>query len=213
MSIIEGGQVKMVYLAVYGARRINGVAALHSRIIKESIFKDFSEMYPDKFINVTNGVTQRRWLLDCNPQLADFITKRIGDGWTTDFTQIRELTKYASDPESQQEFLRIKKDNKKKLMRFLNERNPLRNAQGKVIKHTKSLAEDALYDIQIKRIHEYKRQLMNVLHVLMVFNELKKDPKARKIKRMVIIGGKAAPGYLGAFSGTEFAARRSGCDA
>ena len=195
MSIIEGGQVKMAHLAIYGARRINGVAALHSRIIKESIFKDFSEMYPDKFINVTNGVTQRRWLLDCNPQLAAFITERIGDGWTTDFTKIKELAKYAGDPESQKEFMRVKRENKKKLMRFLNERNPLRNAAGKVTGHTKSLAEDALFDIQIKRIHEYKRQLMNILHVLMIYNELKKDPKSRKIKRMVIIAGKAAPGY------------------
>lgn len=195
MSIIEGGQVKMAHLAIYGARRINGVAALHSRIIKESIFKDFSEMYPEKFINVTNGVTQRRWLLSCNPLLAQFITKRIGEGWITDFTRIKELAKHASDPESQQEFLQIKRENKTRLKWFLNERNPLRNARGKVITHTKSLGEDALYDIQIKRIHEYKRQLMNVLHVLMVYNELKKDLNARTIKRMVVIAGKAAPGY------------------
>ncbi len=195
MSMIEGGQVKMAHLAIYGARRVNGVAALHSRIIKESIFKDFSEMYPEKFINVTNGVTQRRWLLSCNPRLAAFITERIGDGWITDFTHIKELGRFAGDAHSQQEFIEIKRENKRYLMHYLNERNPLRDAKGKVYGYTQCLSEDALFDIQIKRIHEYKRQLMNILHALMLYNEIKRDPKSRKIKRMIVIAGKAAPGY------------------
>ena len=148
-------------------------------------------MYSDRFINITNGVTQRRWLLDCNPLLASFITERIGSEWICDFTKIKELSKSASDPASQEEFLRLKRENKKRLVRYLNERNPIRDSSGKVIAHTPSLPEDALFDLQIKRLHEYKRQLMNVLHLLMVYYELKANREARKIKRQVIIGGKA----------------------
>jgi starch phosphorylase len=195
MSIIEGGQVRMAHLAIYGSHRVNGVAALHTEILKKIIFKDFYEMYPDKFVNVTNGVTQRRWLLLSNPGLAAFITKRIGKGWITDFPQIAELAKHAADPESRKEFLEIKRANKRVLIAYLREKNPLRDFKGKVLEHSGSLDEDALFDVQIKRIHEYKRQLMNALHVLMVYNELKKDPNSRKIKRMVIFAGKAAPGY------------------
>ncbi|OGN52719.1 MAG: glycogen phosphorylase [Chlamydiae bacterium GWA2_50_15] len=195
MSILEGGQIKMAHLAIYGSHRVNGVAALHTQILKETIFKDFNQMYSDRFINITNGVTQRRWLLDCNPLLASFITERIGSEWICDFTKIKELSKSASDPASQEEFLRLKRENKKRLVRYLNERNPIRDSSGKVIAHTPSLPEDALFDLQIKRLHEYKRQLMNVLHLLMVYYELKANREARKIKRQVIIGGKAAPGY------------------
>jgi starch phosphorylase len=195
MSVIEEGQVRMANLAIFGSYRVNGVAALHTEILKHVIFKDFYEMFPDKFVNVTNGVTQRRWLLHINPRLSDFIIQRIGKKWITDFTQIKELAQFASDPGSQKEFLEIKRQNKRNLIRYIQERNPIRDAKGKMIGHYSCLDETALFDVQIKRIHEYKRQLMNILHVIMVYFELKADPNARKIKRNVFFGGKAAPGY------------------
>lgn len=195
MSIIEGGQVRMANLAIYGSHRINGVAALHTEILKSTIFKDFYEMFPDKFVNVTNGVTHRRWLLNSDPKLAAFICKRIGKGWITDFPKIEGLAQFAADPESQKEFLAIKKENKRALIKYLTEEDPIRDFRGMPLGHFGVLGDDALFDVQIKRLHEYKRQLMNVLHVLMVYHELKANPSARKVKRMVILGGKAAPGY------------------
>lgn len=195
MSIIEGGQVKMAHLAIYGSHSVNGVAALHTEILKTSLFKDFYDMYPERFINVTNGVTQRRWLLHSNPLLASFINKRIGKEWITDFSQIKQLALFAGERETQEEFLNIKKENKKVLIAYLREKNPLRNGVGEVVGHTSTLNEDALFDVQIKRFHEYKRQLMNALHVLMVYHELKENIQARSVKRMVIFAGKAAPGY------------------
>jgi starch phosphorylase len=195
MSIIEGGQVKMAHLAIYGSHHVNGVAALHTEILKKTIFKDFYEMYPDKFVNITNGVTQRRWLLHVNPRLSALLTKKVGCGWITDFTQIQGLSQFASDPETQAEFLEIKKENKTSLLTYLHEKNPLRDALGHPFGHFTTLDEEALFDVQIKRIHEYKRQLMNILHAIMIYHELLLNPDARKIKRMVIFSGKAAPGY------------------
>jgi starch phosphorylase len=195
VSIIEEGQVRMANLCIFGTHRVNGVAALHTEILKEAIFKDFYEMYPENFVNITNGVTQRRWLLVANPKLAEFISKRIGKGWTNNFKLMEGLAKFASDPETQQEFLNIKRENKKALVSYLIDRNPIRDVQGKVIAHSSSLDESALFDVHIKRIHEYKRQLMNALHVLMIYQELKSNPSARKVKRQVLFGGKAAPGY------------------
>ena len=181
--------------AIYGSHRINGVAALHTEIIKQDIFKDFFALYPEKFVNVTNGVTQRRWLNLCNPGLAEFLTKRIGKGWITDLEHIQELSKFASDPDTQQEFLEIKRANKQNLFEFLTKKNPIRDAYGNITSMSDPFGEDALFDVQIKRIHEYKRQLMNVLHTLILYHEIQENPDARKIKRMVLIGGKAAPGY------------------
>lgn len=195
MSIIEGGQVHMANLAIYGSHRVNGVAELHSEILKTVIFKDFYEMYPDRFINVTNGVTPRRWLLHINPRLAHFISKRIGKSWIVNFPHIEGLAKYASDTESQIEFLEIKRENKRNFLEYLKMSNPLRDFRGKEIGHYPFLDETALFDVQIKRLHEYKRQLMNILHVIMVYYELKANPHARAIKRMVLFAGKAAPGY------------------
>ena len=159
------------------------------------MFRDFFEMFPDKFVNVTNGVTQRRWLLHINPKLADFISKRIGREWITNFKQISELGSFAADPKSQEEFLSIKQENKRALIHYIREKNPIRDAKGKIVGHYATLDETALFDVQIKRIHEYKRQLMNILHAIMIYRELKADPNARKIKRVIIIAGKAAPGY------------------
>lgn len=195
MSILEGGQVRMAFLAIYGSHKVNGVSALHTEILKKTIFKDYYEMFSDKFVNVTNGVTQRRFLLHSNPRLAEFITKRIGSKWVVDFAQIQQLTKFAEEPESQREFLEIKKQNKRDLITYLMERNPIRNFQGDIIGYSSSLDESALFDVQIKRIHEYKRQLMNALHLIMIYHELKANPESRKIKRMAIFAGKAAPGY------------------
>lgn len=195
MSILEGGQVRMAHLSIYGTHRVNGVAALHTEIIKNDIFKDFYEMYPDKFVNITNGVTQRRWLLSCNPRLAALITNRIGDDWILDFRKIAKFAEFAKDPETIRELQAIKQENKQRYVDFLRTDNPIRDSKGNVIAFVEPLGTDALFDIQIKRIHEYKRQLMNALHALMLYRDLKKDPNSRKIKRMVIIGGKAAPGY------------------
>ncbi|NGX37374.1 MAG: Maltodextrin phosphorylase, partial [Chlamydiae bacterium] len=196
MSIIEGGQIKMANLSIYGTHRVNGVAELHTEILKNEIFKDFYEMYPDKFVNVTNGVTQRRWINNCNPRLAEFFSKRIGKGWITDLQQIEQMSKFASDSACQEEFLEIKRANKRAFCEFLKTANPIRDAKGVEIAQTDPLGEDALFDVQIKRIHEYKRQLMNALHAIILYHELSANLDARPIKRMVIIGGKAAPGYV-----------------
>lgn len=195
MSFLEGGQIKMAHLAIYGSHQVNGVAALHTSILKKTLFKDFDEMYPDRFVNVTNGVTQRRWLLYANPLLSEFITKKIGCKWIVDFRTISELARFAEDPATLQQFLEIKKQNKTRLIEFLSLQNPIRDFRGRVQAFSDPLAEDALYDVQIKRIHEYKRQLMNVLHTIMLYFEIKANPNSRLIKRQVVFAGKAAPGY------------------
>lgn len=195
MSILEDGKVRMANLAIVGSHKINGVAALHTEILKNSVFKDFYEEFPDHFINITNGVTQRRWLLHCNENLARFITKRIGDGWITDFTEIKKLAPYASDPESQDEFLAIKRKNKHRLIEYINKTNSLRNSSGEVVAPPPIIDPNSLFDVQIKRIHEYKRQLMNILHWIMVYFDMLDNPDHGRIPRTVIFGGKAASGY------------------
>ena len=195
MSIIEAGQVRMANLAIYGSHRVNGVAALHTEILKKIMFKDFNDMFPEKFVNVTNGVTQRRWLLHCNPLLSAFITKKIGCKWISDFRYIHELAAFASDSETQQEFLEIKRKNKLNLIEFLKTEDPMRSSKGKITSYSNALSENALFDVQIKRLHEYKRQLMNALHALMLYFEIKANPEARKVPRQILFAGKAAPGY------------------
>lgn len=196
VSIIENGRVRMAHLAIYGSHKVNGVSAIHSEILKKRVFKDFDEMFPDRFTNVTNGVTQRRWLLHCNPDLAKFITKRIGDGWITDFSVIGKIADFAADPETQREFLDIKRKNKQRLMHFLARENKMRDASGNVIGETPLLEIDSLFDVQIKRIHEYKRQLMNALHVLMLYDEILDTRDHGRCKRTIIFAGKAAAGYI-----------------
>ncbi len=191
LSIIENGQIRMAHLAILGSHKVNGVAELHSQILKQNIFKDFNELYPKKFTNVTNGVTHRRWLLHSNPLLASFISKRIGNGWIRDFSQIDKLAEFASDPESQKEFLEIKKKNKEALLQFLSRENFTRDANGKIIAHSHMLQSDALFDVQIKRVHEYKRQLLSVLHLIMLYQEETLSP----VPRFCLFAGKAAPGY------------------
>lgn len=195
MSIIDDGVVRMANLAIYGSHKVNGVAALHTEILKSTVFKDFYEYYPEKFVNVTNGVTQRRWLLHCNPDLASFITQRIGDGWITDFMQIAKLAEFASDPESQREFLSIKRKNKQRLINKIFKAEKIRNASGEATESYPLVDADALFDIQAKRFHEYKRQLMNALHLIMLYQEIIENPQTKRVKRAAFFAGKAAPGY------------------
>lgn len=195
MSFIEGGQIKMANLLIFSSHKVNGVAALHSEILKTSLFKDFYEMYPDKFINITNGVTQRRWLLYCNPLLSNFLEKRIGNGWITHFEEIARIAEFANDEESQKEFLDIKRKNKERLLKMIEDDMEERHGKGKVYATENFLGSDALFDVQIKRVHEYKRQLMKALHLLMLYFEIKENPHSHRVKRFAIFGGKAAPGY------------------
>lgn len=195
MSILEHGKVRMANLSIYGSHHVNGVAALHSKIIKQSLFKDFYEFTPEKFTNVTNGVTQRRWLLHANPLLSQFLNERIGSDWITNFTEIKKIAQFAGDRKSQEQLLAIKKHNKERLIEMLQDSPIFRDEQGNLINQDLKLDPNSLFDMQVKRIHEYKRQLMNLLHVIMVYQDLLENPSSRSIKRTVIMGGKAAPGY------------------
>ncbi len=194
-SIIKEGQICMANLAIYGSHKVNGVSELHTEILKKSLFKSLYELEPEKFENVTNGVTQRRWLLHCNPALSDFLTCRIGEGWITNFEEIEKIAQFASDPLAQKEFLQIKQANKERLLEMVCTDIKERHGAGEDFIQDCILSPDALYDVQIKRIHEYKRQLMKALHLLMIYQEIKKNPESHPIKRFVIFSGKAAPGY------------------
>jgi starch phosphorylase len=195
MSIIENGRIRMANLAIVGSHKVNGVAELHSNILKNDIFPEFEAMRPGLFTNVTNGVTQRRWLLSCNPKLSKMISDLIGHNWITDFPQIAKLHDFATDKDVQDLFLMIKHENKRRLINALVKYKQDRYGQNVDLKKEFFLEADALFDVQVKRIHEYKRQLMKALHVVMIYNDLKKNPASHAIKRKVIIGGKAAPGY------------------
>ncbi len=186
MSIIsEDGErrVRMAHLAIMGSHRTNGVAALHTKILQEELFRDFHEMAPHKIVNVTNGVTQRRWLRKCNMSLADVINHRIGDGWVTDLTELRQLLDYADDPQFQEEWRAAKRANKERLGRYFWEHYQV------------TISVDSMFDVQVKRMHEYKRQLLNLLHVVTLYNRIKDNPDLEMVPRTVIFGGKAAPGY------------------
>ncbi|MCO6411743.1 MAG: glycogen/starch/alpha-glucan phosphorylase [Thiogranum sp.] len=186
MSIIEEGDtpmVRMAYLAIVGSFSVNGVAELHSRLLKEGLFHDFYEMWPDKFNNKTNGVTQRRWLTMCNPGLSALISEHIGDGWITDLDQLHELGQRAEDAAFRKRWRAVKRANKERLA------DMVANECGV------KFDPDALFDVQVKRIHEYKRQLLNALHVIHLYNRIKRGDTANWTRRCVLIGGKAAPGY------------------
>lgn len=194
VSILENGKVRMANLAIIGSHKVNGVSALHTEILK-GIFKDFYNFDPNKFVNITNGVTQRRWLLHCNPELSLLITNYIGDGWIRDFSLIEKLRAYASDPECQAKFLAIKKKNKKELIKFLANENRSRDGTGAFTSFLPFIDPDSLFDMQIKRIHEYKRQMLNLLHVVVLYQEMLDNPRHQRIKRTIFFGGKAAAGY------------------
>jgi starch phosphorylase len=186
MSIIEEGhdkQVRMAYLAIVGSYSVNGVAELHSQLLQQGLFKDFYDLWPHKFNNKTNGVTPRRWLANCNPTLAKLITQTIGDGWLTDLSQLAKLKPYADDKKFRETWYQVQQDGKQRLMNYKKEELGL------------DLNVNALFDIQVKRIHEYKRQTLNVLHVIHLYDKIKRGDTKDWTDRCVIIAGKAAPGY------------------
>ena len=186
MSIIEEGpekQVRMANLAVVGAAKVNGVSALHSQLLQERLFRDFYEFDSTKFLNETNGVTPRRWILKCNPGLARLITSRIGDGWVTDLDQLERMIPLASDPEFQGEWQTVKRQNKERLARLLKRQFGI------------DLDPSHLLDSQVKRMHEYKRQLLNILHVVALYLEYRHKPPQDAVPRTFLFAGKAAPGY------------------
>lgn len=183
MAIIARGMVHMAWLAIHACFSVNGVAELHTELLKKQELKNWYEIYPEKFNNKTNGITQRRWLLCANPKLADFITKRIGHGWEKDLSKLKELEKFADDDAAIAEFINIKRENKEALAEFL--------------KHTQNefLDPESIFDVQVKRLHEYKRQLLNILHVMYLYNRLIADPNFNPPARTFIFAAKSASGY------------------
>ncbi len=183
MSIISDGKIKMAYLAIVGSFSVNGVAAIHTEILKNNVLKNFYHIYPQKFNNKTNGITQRRWLGHANKKLADLITNTIGDKWYTDLNELKRLMPYSNDKAFIEDYRRIKQHNKERLARYIKEHNQI------------IVNPDSIFDVQVKRLHEYKRQLMNVLHIMMLYNEIKANPNGNYVPRTFIFGAKAAPGY------------------
>jgi len=195
ISILENNLVRMAHLAIAGSHKVNGVAKLHGTLLREKVFKDFVEIWPDKFTHVTNGVTHRRWLMYCNPMLSDLITSRIGEGWKTDFSQLSRFGEFAQDGETQGQFMAVKRACKARLVEFLRREGRPRDVFGHPISAHFCADESFLFDIQVKRIHEYKRQLLNVLHVIMLYHDILENPHEERVKRFVIFSGKAASGY------------------
>nr|DBA26977.1 TPA: hypothetical protein GDO54_011163 [Pyxicephalus adspersus] len=186
MSVIEEGDCKrinMAHLCVIGAHAVNGVARIHSEIVKNSVFKDFYDVEPQKFQNKTNGITPRRWLMLCNPGLADIIAEKIGDDFVTDLSQLRKLLDFVDDESFVHDIAKVKQENKLKFSAYLENEYKIK------------INPSSLFDVQVKRIHEYKRQLLNCLHIITLYNRIKKDPSKTFVPRTVMIGGKAAPGY------------------
>ena len=186
LSPVGDSMVKMAFMAIYVSSYINGVAAIHTDILKKDALKDWYELYPERFQNKTNGITQRRFLAHANPLLADWVTAHVGEGWITDLSQIRKLAPYADDKKAQQEFLKIKHQNKVRLAKYIKEHNGI------------DVDPDSIFDVQVKRLHEYKRQLLNILHVMYLYNEIKEHPDMEFIPRTFIFGAKAAAGYKNA---------------
>ncbi|MDE7391369.1 MAG: glycogen/starch/alpha-glucan phosphorylase, partial [Treponemataceae bacterium] len=183
MSIIHDGKVYMAWLAIHAGFSVNGVAKLHTELLKTQELKDWAELYPNKFNNKTNGITQRRWLLCANPELSDFITKRIGHGWEKDLSKLKKLEKFADDDASLTELMEIKLRNKQALAEFLKH------------KQNALIDSESIFDVQVKRLHEYKRQLLNVLHIMYLYNRIIEDPNFNPPSRTFIFGAKAASGY------------------
>ncbi len=183
MAILYDGQVKMAHLAIAGSYSVNGVAQLHTEILKKRELKDFYEMRPEQFNNKTNGITQRRFLLHGNPLLADWITSKIGDEWIVDLPKLEKLKVYVDDEKYQQEFMNIKYQNKVRLAAYIKEHNGV------------EVDPRSIFDVQVKRLHEYKRQLLNILHVMYLYNEIKEHPEMDIVPRTFIFGAKAAAGY------------------
>jgi len=183
MAIVADGKIRMAHLAVVGSHSINGVAQLHTDLLRNYVLRDFAEMWPKKFNNKTNGVTPRRWILQANPPLAAAVSRRIGTGWVTDLPQFEKLGAFVDDPAFHAELRDIKRGNKQILANIIRERNRV------------EVDLDSMFDTQVKRLHEYKRQLLNCLHIVALYQAMKADPKADWVPRTFIFGGKAAPGY------------------
>ncbi len=187
MSLIQEGadpMIRMAYLAIVGSYSVNGVAELHSRLLREGLFRDFAELWPDRFNNKTNGVTQRRWLAACNPGLAGLIGEKIGDGWKTELDQLTGLAQYADDSVFQARWREVKQANKQRLAAQLEKNTGLK------------VSSEMMFDVQVKRIHEYKRQLLNVLHAIHLYDRIRRGEGDDLVPRLIVIGGKAAPGYV-----------------
>ena len=183
LSIIHDGHIRMSNLAIVGSFSVNGVAALHSKILKTKVLKDFADIMPEKFNNKTNGITPRRWLAHSNPELANLITNTIGPNWITDLSELEKLKPYSTNQVFQQSFMDIKFHNKVRLAKYIKDKQGLH------------VNPHSIFDIQIKRLHEYKRQLMNILHVMMLYNDIQENPNTDRVSRTFIFGAKAAPGY------------------
>ncbi|XP_018419094.1 PREDICTED: glycogen phosphorylase, muscle form-like, partial [Nanorana parkeri] len=186
MSLVEEGSVKrinMAHLCIVGSHAVNGVAQIHSDIIIDTVFHDFYEMDPHKFQNKTNGITPRRWLRLCNPGLAEVIAERIGEDYITNLDQLRKLLNFVNDEAFIRDIAKVKQENKLKFSRYLENEYKVK------------INPNSMFDLHVKRIHEYKRQLLNCLHVITLYNRIKKDPSKQYVPRTVMIGGKAAPGY------------------
>lgn len=196
MSILHNGKIQMASLAILGSSHTNGVSALHTEILTKKLFAKFYALYPDRFVSITNGVSHRKWLLYCNPKLSDLITDCIGDDWIRNFRVIALLREYATDEKVLQRFLEIKRENKKTLSYCLLHQASRYSDWKANLNTSADFGEEALFDVQVKRIHEYKRQLMNALHALYLYRRYKKNPPKSYIKRIIIIGGKAAPNYV-----------------
>ena len=183
MAIIADGQIRMAFLSVVGSQSVNGVAALHTKLLKEKLLKDFAELYPDRFNNKTNGITPRRWLLGSNPELSKLVSSIVGEDWVTDLSKLRGLEKVADDPTFQREFLLIKRESKVRLAEVVLDQIGLK------------IDVEAIFDTQIKRLHEYKRQHLNLLHILTLYRRLLQNPQLDIPARVFLFGAKAAPGY------------------
>ncbi|HGG06264.1 MAG TPA: glycogen/starch/alpha-glucan phosphorylase [Aliiroseovarius sp.] len=187
MSLVsEEGErrIRMAHLAVAGSHKVNGVAKLHTELMKSTIFRDFCDLYPDKMVNMTNGITPRRWMYLANPALSQLVSDHIGDGWIRDLDQLQSLAALADHDDFRRRFAAVKRENKLKLARLIQERCGTR------------VNVDSLFDVQVKRIHEYKRQLLNLLHVVTLYNRIRHHQDSRRVPRTVIFAGKAAPGYV-----------------
>jgi glycogen phosphorylase len=183
ISIGKDKRVRMANLAIVGSFAVNGVAALHTEILKKRIFPDFNKIYPKKFINVTNGITPRRWLVTANPLLSQLLIEKIGPEWIKDLPQIKKIEKFVDDNDFIEYWQRIKWNNKKVLIEYIEK------------EHLIKVNPDSIFDVQIKRFHEYKRQLLNVFHIITLYNRIKRNPKIKMVPRTIIFGGKAAPAY------------------
>ena len=184
MAILMNGQVRMANMAIVAGFSVNGVAQLHTEILEKQELKDFYQMMPEKFNNKTNGITQRRFLAHGNPLLSDWITDKIGDGWITDLSQIAKLKPLVEDEDARREFMEIKYQNKVRLAKYIKEHNGI------------DVDPRSIFDIQVKRLHEYKRQLLNILHIMYLYNQIKEHPEMSFYPRTFIFGAKAAAGYL-----------------